>query len=88
MPSNVLSFAKDDRASRVSEKVFFSSLTPEERKTFEQLHPPGSPSNPSSKPKREKKPALPAQTREGLEDAYGRLLSESKGSPKPRGPAK
>ncbi|AOE71233.1 hypothetical protein A7317_29030 [Pseudomonas fluorescens] len=88
MPSNVLSFAKDDRASRVSEKVFVSSLTAEERKSFEQLHPPGSPSNLPSKPKREKKPALPAQTREGLEDAYSRLLSESKGSPKPRGPAK
>ncbi|RMV27755.1 Transposition protein, TnsC-related protein [Pseudomonas amygdali pv. myricae] len=88
MPSNVLSFAKDDRALRVSEKVFVSSLTAEERKTFEQLHPPGSPSNLPSKPKREKKPALPAQTREGLEDAYSRLLSESKGLPKPRGPAK
>lgn len=88
MQSNVLSFARDDRASRVSEKVFVSSLTAEERKTFEQLHPPGSPSNLPSKPKREKKPTLPAQTREGLEDAYSRLLSESKGPPKPRGPTK
>jgi len=88
MPSNVLAFTKDDRALRVSEKVFVSSLTAEERKTFEQLHPSGSPSNRSSKPEREKKPTLPKQTREGLEDAYSRLLFESEESPKPRGPSK
>lgn len=88
VPSNVLNFTKEDRAKRVSEKVFISSLTAEERKSFEQLHPAGSPSNPSSKPKREKKPALPEQTREGLEDAYSRLLLESKRSPNQRGPEK
>ncbi len=86
VPSNVLSFIKDDRASRVSEKVFLSSLTAEERTNFEQIHPQGSPSNPLSKPKREKKPALPKQTREGLENAYNRLLREFEGSSKPRGP--
>ena len=86
--SNVLTFTKQDRAARVSEKVFVAALTAEERKNFEQIYPPGSTSNPSSKPEREKKPALPKQTREGLEDAYSRLLFESKESPKPRGPAK
>lgn len=86
--SNVLTFTKQDRAARVSEKVFVAALTAEERKSFEQIYPPGSAFNPSSKPNREKKPALPKQTREGLEDAYSRLLFESKESPKPRGPAK
>lgn len=86
--SNVLSFTKEDRAARVSEKVFVSALTAEERKNFEELHPQGSASNTSSKPQRETRPALPKQTREGLEDAYSRLIDESKGSPKPRGPTK
>ena len=86
--SNVLTFTKQDRAARVSEKVFVAALTAEERKNFEQIYPPGSASNPSSKPEREKKPALPKQTGEGLEDAYSRLLFESKESPKPRRPAK
>ncbi|VVM43801.1 transposase [Pseudomonas fluorescens] len=86
--SNVLAFTKQDRAARVSEKIFVAALTVEERKNFEQIYPPGSASNPSSKPERQKKPALPKQTREGLEDAYSRLLFESKGEPKPRGPAK
>ncbi|WP_322618084.1 transposase [Pseudomonas sp. BIC9C] len=86
--SNVLNFTKEDRAARVSEKVFVAALTAEERKNFEELHPQGSASNPSSKPQREKRPALPKQTREGLEDAYSRLIDESKGSPKPRGPTK
>jgi hypothetical protein len=83
--SNVILFARERRDERVNEQIFLSSLTEVERNNFELLHPQGSPSNPAIKPKAERKPSLPKQTREGLESAYSRLLAETK-SPKPRGP--
>lgn len=86
--SNVVLFAREDRDARANEKAFISSLTAVERENFEVLHPPGSASNRSTKPKRESQPALPKQTREGLEDAYSRLLDETKGPPRPRRPTR
>jgi len=86
--SNVVQFARQDRDTRLNEKAFQSALTATERKSYDELHPPGTASNPLIKPKREKKSPLLKRTREGLEDAYSRLLGDKTGPLKPAGPKK
>lgn len=67
LKSNVVAFARNDRETRVINKVFVSSLTAGEREALEEIQPAAAK---ASRPKAPRKPSLPKPSMDDLEKAF------------------